>query len=117
LLNMTADIYGTDSSGAQFFAIEDLPVAANLISHRQSTEIPMTLTLTQEEPFPVGDYILTYVVYDHVTGQSFQIDRQITIDDNAVTGAAPLPDIGDENSMQSLVPQSQLGEPSQSLGP
>jgi hypothetical protein len=117
LLNMTADIYGTDSSGAQFFAIEDLPVAANLISHRQSTEIPMTLTLTQEEPFPVGDYILTYVVYDHVTGQSFQIDRQITIDDNAVTGAAPLPDIGNENSMQSLVPQSQLGEPSQSLGP
>ena len=117
LINMTADIYGTDSSGAQFFAIEDVPVAANLISHRQSTEIPMTLTLTQEQPFPVGDYILTYVVHDQVTGQSFQLDRQITIDDNAVTGAAPLPDFGNDNSMQSLVPQTQLEERSQALGP
>ncbi len=116
VMNMTADIYGTDSSGEPFFAIEDLPVG-NLISHRQSTEIPMTLTLTQEESFPVGDYILTYVVHDHVTGQSFQIDRQITIDENAVTGAAPLPDFGSENSTQSLVPQTQLEEPSQTLGP
>jgi hypothetical protein len=117
LINMTADIYGTDSSGAQFFAIEDVPVAANLISHRQSTEIPMTLTLTQEEPFPVGDYILTYVVHDQVTGQSFQIDREITIDENATTGAAPLPDISNDNSMQPLLPQQQLEEPSQALEP
>lgn len=117
LMNMTADIMGTDASGAQIFAIEDLPVAVNLISHRQVTEIPMTLTLTQEEPFPVGDYILTYVVHDHVTGQSFQIDRQITIDDNAVTGALPLPDISNDNSVQPLVPQQQLEEQSQASGP
>jgi hypothetical protein len=77
----------------------------------------MTLTLTQEEPFPVGEYILTYVLHDHVTGQSFQLDRQITIDDNAVTGATPLPDFGNDNSMQSLVPQTQLEERSQALGP
>jgi len=115
LINMTADIYGTDSSGAQVFAIEDLAVATNLISHRQMTEIPMTLTLTQEEPFPVGDYLITYVVYDHVTGQSFQIDRQITIDDNAITGALPLPDISNDNSMQSLLPEEQLEERSQAL--
>jgi hypothetical protein len=117
LINMTADMYGSDSSGVQVFALEDLP-AANLISHRQITELPMTLTLSQEEPFPVGDYIITYVMHDHVTGQSFQLDRQITIDDNAVTGAAPLPDFGNENnSMQSLVPQTQLEERSQALGP
>jgi hypothetical protein len=113
LINMTADIMGTDSSGAQFFAIEDLPVAANLISHRQSTEIPMTLTLTQEEPFPVGDYILTYVVHDHVTGQSFQIDKMITIDDTALTGASALPDI---NNSSLLVPQEQQ-ERAQTLEP
>ncbi|MDQ4016294.1 MAG: hypothetical protein M3136_11110, partial [Thermoproteota archaeon] len=71
LMNMTADIIGTDSGGAQFFAIEDLAVASNLISHRQMTEVTMTLTLTQEEPLPVGEYIITYVVDDHVTGQSF----------------------------------------------
>ncbi len=104
LINMTADMYGTDSSGAQFFAVEDLAVASNLISHRQMTEIPMTLTLTQEEPFPVGDYLVTYVVHDQVTGQSFQIDRQITIDDNAVTGALPLPEINNDNNSTQPVP-------------
>jgi hypothetical protein len=108
LIDMTADMYGTDSSGAQVFAIEDIPVATNLISHRQMTETPLTLTLTQEEPFPVGDYVITYVVHDHLKGQSFQIDRQITIDDDAVTGAAPLPDISSQNSIQPLLPQQQL---------
>jgi hypothetical protein len=107
LINMTADMYGTDSSGAQVFAIEDLAVASNLISHRQMTEIPMTLTLTQEEPFPVSDYIVTYVVHDHVTGQSFQIDRQITIDDNAVTCALPLPEINNDNNSTQPVPPQQ----------
>ena len=115
LINMTADIYGTDSSGAQIFAIEDLAVASNLISHRQITEIPMTLTLTQEEPFPVGDYILTYVVHDEVTGQSFQIDRQITIDDNAVTGAAPMPDISIDEFAQPFSPEQRLEDRSLAL--
>jgi hypothetical protein len=55
LMDMTADYIISDSTGSELQAIEDVPVAANLISHRQSTEIPMTLTLTQEEPFPVGD--------------------------------------------------------------
>jgi hypothetical protein len=117
LMNMTAGIYGTDPSGTQVFAIEDLAVASNLISHRQITEIPMTLTLTQEEPFPVGDYILTYVVHDDVTGQSFQIDRQITIDDNAVTGAAPLPDFGNDISTQPFASQQQLENRSQAIEP
>lgn len=117
LMSMTADIYGTDSSGTQVFAIEDIAVASNLISHRQITEIPMTLTLTQEEPFPIGDYILTYVVHDDVTGQSFQIDRQITIDDNAVTGAAPLPDFSNDNPTQPFAPQQQLEDRSQAIEP
>jgi hypothetical protein len=101
LINMTADIMMTDLSGAEAFAFEDVPVTTNLISHRQITEIPMTLTVSQEEPFPVGDYIITYGVHDQVTGQSFQIDREITIDENATTGAAPLPDIiSNDDSMQ-----------------
>ena len=107
LIDITADMYGTDSSGTQVFAIEDIPVGENLVSHRQMTEMPLTLTLTQEEPFPVGDYIITYVLHDSVTGQSFQLDRQITIDDNAVTGAAPLPDLNNDNSTQSIIAQQQ----------
>jgi hypothetical protein len=113
LMNMTADYIISDSNGTDLATIEDLP-AANLISHRQNTEFSLTLTLSQEEPFPVGDYIVTYVVRDQVTGQSFQIDKRITIDDNAITGALPLPD-NDDNSMQQLLPQQQLEELSQAL--
>jgi hypothetical protein len=53
-------------------------------------------------------------VHDQLTGQSFQIDKRITIDDNAITGALPLPD-NDDNSMQQLLPQQQLEERSQAL--
>lgn len=93
--------------------IEDLP-AASLISHRQNTEFSLTLTLSQEEPFPVGDYIISYVVHDRVTGQSFQIDRGITIDDNAVTGALPLPGTNDDSNVPHVLAQ-QLEERSQAL--
>jgi hypothetical protein len=54
-------------------------------------------------------------VHDQVTGQSFEIDRGITIDDNAITGALPLPDIDSDNSMQQLLPEQQLEERSQTL--
>jgi hypothetical protein len=114
LINMTVDIIISDPSGVQLQTLEDLPLGS-FISHRQNTEFSLGVTLSQEEPFPVGDYIVSYVVYDQVTGQSFQIDREITIDDNATTGAAPLPDINNDNSMQSLLPQQQLEEPSQDL--
>jgi hypothetical protein len=92
LINMIVDIIIYDSSGTELETLENLP-GASLISHRQITEFPLEVTLSQEAPFPVGDYIITYVVHDQVTGQSFQIDRRITIDDDAITGALPLPDI------------------------
>jgi hypothetical protein len=98
---MTADIIISDSSGFELQTLEDLP-AASLISHRQNTEFPLTVTVLQEQPFPVGDYIITYLINDEVSGQSFQIDKRITIDDNATTGALPLPDINNDNSMQPL---------------
>jgi hypothetical protein len=114
LINMTVDIIISDSSGTELETLENLP-GAGLISHRQITEFPLEVTLSQEAPFPVGDYIITYVVHDQVTGQSFQIDRGITIDDNAITGALPLPDIDSNNSMQQLLPEQQLEERSQTL--
>jgi hypothetical protein len=113
-MNMTADYIISDSTGSELQAIEDVPVG-NLISHRQNLELFLTLTLRQDEPFPVGDYVVTYVVYDQVTGQSFQIDKRITIDENATTGALPVPGNTNDNSMQSLLPQQQLEEPSQDL--
>jgi hypothetical protein len=116
LVDMTVDIIISDAAGTPLQALEDLP-GASFISHGQNTEFPVIVTLTQSEPFPVGDYILTYVVHDQVTGQSFQLDRQITIDDNAVTGAAPLPDFDNDNSTQSLEAQQELDEPSRTLEP
>lgn len=118
LINTTADIILSDSSGNELATIEDLP-AANLVSHRQNTEFSLTLTLSQEEPFPVGDYIVSYVVHDEVTGNRFQIDKTITIDNDASTGALPLPDSNeDNNSLQQLIPQEQLEQRrSQALEP
>jgi hypothetical protein len=113
LINMTADYIISGSDGTVLATIEDLP-AASLISHRQNTEFSLTLTLSQEEPFPVGDYIISYVVHDHVTGQGFQIDRGITIDDNAVTGALQLPGTNDDGNIPDVLPQ-QLQERSQAL--
>src|SRR5215208_7164800 len=112
LINMTADYITSDSTGSELQTLEDLP-AASLISHRQNTEFPLTLTLSGEQPFPVGDYIITYVITDEVSGQSFQIEKRITIDDNAITGALPLPDINEDNSMQSPLPADQLEKRSQ----
>jgi hypothetical protein len=114
LINMTADYIISDSTGSELQTLEDLP-AASLISHRQNTEFPLTLTLSQEQPFPVGDYIITYVITDEVSGQSFQIEKRITIDDNAITGALPLPDINNDNSMQSPLSEDQLEKRSQAL--
>ena len=116
LMNMTADYIVSDSNGTELATTENVP-AINLISHRQNTEFSLTLTLSQEEPFPVGDYIVTYVVHDRVTGQSFQIEKRIAIDEDASTGALPLPGNDDDNSMQQLLLQQQVEERSQALEP
>ena len=89
LMNMTADYIISDSNGTELQTIEDVPVG-NLISHRQNLELFLTLTLRQDEPFPLGDYIVSYVIHDQVSGQSFQIDRLITIDDNTATALSSL---------------------------
>jgi hypothetical protein len=109
LMNMTADYIISDSTGSELQAIKDVPVGT-LISHRQNLELFLTLTLRQDQPFPVGDYIVTYIVHDQVTGHSFQLDRRITIDDNAATGALPLPDNNDDNSVEPVLPQQRLEE-------
>jgi hypothetical protein len=113
VMNMTADYILSDSTGSELQTIEDVPVG-NLVSHRQNLELFLTLTLRQDQPFPVGDYIVTYVVHDQVTGQSFQLDRSITIDDNAATGALPLPG-NNSDSVEPSLPQQQLEERSQAL--
>jgi hypothetical protein len=81
LMNLTADIILSDVDGNEVLTFEDVPVG-NLISHRQNTEMHVTLTVTQTEPFPLGNYIISYIVHDQVKGESFQIDERITIADD-----------------------------------
>ena len=92
LMNFTADIILSDVNGNELQSFEDIPVGS-LVSHRQNTEMHLILTVTQSQPFPVGDYVVRYIVHDQVTGQSFQIDKGITIADvDASTSGLPLPD-------------------------
>ncbi len=82
LMNFTADVIIADANtGNQLATIENLPVGT-ILSHRQNTELHITLTVTQDEPFPNGDYIMTYIVYDQTLGDNYQIDKTITIADN-----------------------------------
>lgn len=88
LMNFTADIIMSDVNGNELLTFEDEPVGS-MVSYRQNTEMHVTLAVTQTQPFSVGDYIMTYIVHDQVKGESFQIDKRITIadgDGNATTG-------------------------------
>jgi hypothetical protein len=103
-VDLAADIIISDVNGNEIATIEDLPMP-NIISHRQNTELHLTLTVTQESPFPVGDYIVSYIVHDQVTGESFEIDKRITItaeeDDNAGTATT----IQERQRQQQLQPE------------
>jgi hypothetical protein len=93
LMNFTADIIIADAADYnELVTIEDLSVGS-IISHRQNTELHLTLTLTQDQPFPVGDYIISYVVYDQVLEESFQVDKRITIASEDNTAATPTPNV------------------------
>jgi hypothetical protein len=103
LINMTADYIISDSRGLELQRVEDLPVG-ELISHRQNLEMFLTLTLSQEQPFPIGDYILKYIIHDQVTGQSFQIEKRITIDSGAVVSSSSTPTLSTEEEDDSAQP-------------
>ena len=78
LMNITADYVISSSDGTELQAIEDIPVGS-IISHRLNTELFLELTLTQEQPFPVGDYVITYLLVDEVSGESFELEKDVTV--------------------------------------
>jgi hypothetical protein len=81
LMNMTADYTIASADGMMMQTIQDVP-AGSIISHRPNTELFLELSLTQE--LPGGDYMVTYNITDEVSGESFALEKQIT-----VAGAAP----------------------------
>src|SRR5215204_6080406 len=78
-MNMTADYEIAAANGTELQLIEDIQ-AGSITSHRPNTEMPLTLTITPEvQPLPIGDYIITYSVTDEVSGESFELEKEITV--------------------------------------
>jgi hypothetical protein len=84
LMNFTADFLIADANGNELLAFEDVPLGS-IVSYRQNTELFLELTITQDQPFPVGDYMITYIIHDQVSGESLEIDKRITIDENTTS--------------------------------
>ncbi len=84
LMNMTADYKITAANGTELQLIEDVQVGS-ITSHRPNTEMFLTLTITpQDQPLPVGDYVITYSVTDEVSGKSFKLEKEITVAERVV---------------------------------
>lgn len=82
LMNMTSDykIAAANGTELELQLIEDEQSLRNITSHRPNTEMYLTLTLTPEvQPLPVGSYIITYSVTDEISGESFELEKDITV--------------------------------------
>jgi hypothetical protein len=77
--NFTATITISDSQGNPL--TEPIPAEFDepLNSHNKATEAFMPITLTLEQPFPVGEYTITYDITDGTSGKSFQIVKDIRV--------------------------------------
>jgi hypothetical protein len=88
LMNITADYKIAGANGTELQLIEDMPPVVNITSHRQNTEMFLTLTLTQDvQSFPTGSYVITYSVTDEVSGESFQLEKEITVAERVVSSS------------------------------
>jgi hypothetical protein len=87
LVNITADSIIAYANGTELQRIEDT-YAKSLISHRPNTELSLEVTLTQERPFPEGDYTITYVITDEVSGESFELAKEVRVAKTASASVA-----------------------------
>ena len=82
LMNMTSDykIAAANGTELELQLIEDEQSLRNITSHRPNTEMYLTLTLTPEvQPLPIGSYVITYSVTDEISGESFELEKDITV--------------------------------------
>jgi hypothetical protein len=89
LMNITADYKVASANGTELQLIEDIPPVVNITSHRQNTEMFLTLTLTQDvQSLPIGGYVITYSVTDEVSGESFELEKEITVAERVVSSSS-----------------------------
>ena len=90
LMNMTSDYKIAAANGTELDLqlIEDEQNLRNITSHRPNTEMYLTLTLTPEvQPLPVGSYVITYSVTDEISGESFELEKDITVAERVVSSS------------------------------
>lgn len=75
---LSADITISDGQGNVLAELTDLPMT-NIISHHKNKELFLTLSVEQQSPFPPGDYVINYVVNDDISGESFEITKNVSI--------------------------------------
>lgn len=78
LMNFTADIVLSTKNGTIVGGGQDIALSQP-VSHYRNTELYTTLTVTQTNPFPPGDYVFKYTLKDQTTGKSFDITKDVTI--------------------------------------
>jgi hypothetical protein len=78
LMNFTADIVITFANGTIVGGGQNIPIDA-IVSHYRNTEFYLTLSVTQTNPFPNGDYVINYRVIDQTSGEDFELSKDITI--------------------------------------
>ena len=78
LSNSTADVVISDKAGKVLGGVQHLPVS-EILSHHKNKEISLTVSLTHSKPFPAGDYVIKYLIRDVLSGNAFQIVKNIRV--------------------------------------
>jgi len=82
-INFDADFTISDINGNLLTEQKGIPVN-DITSHHQNKEIFIPFTITQSNPIPPGNYIITYTIHDENSGNSFKIDKEIVITDSQI---------------------------------
>ncbi|MGC1131574.1 MAG: hypothetical protein WA941_02025 [Nitrososphaeraceae archaeon] len=77
--NLTANIIISDNRGNQLTDPISIESENSLNSFNKELEAFLPVSLTQSEPFPVGEYTIAYTITDGVSGESFDIVKDIRI--------------------------------------
>ena len=77
--NFSATIEISDSQGNPLTEPIPAEFGEPLNSHNKATEAFMPITLTLDQPLPVGEYTITYTITDSTSGKSFEIVKDIRV--------------------------------------
>jgi hypothetical protein len=77
-MNFTLDFIISDKNGNVLGGQQDLPVN-NIVSYHQNKELNLDISIEQSSLFPPGDYVITYRITDENSGKSFDIIKDVTV--------------------------------------